>query len=83
MIELAKGLGGRQKRHRIRVNESFCKGCGYCIEFCPRHVFERTEEINDRGVSPPRVARPEDCVGCELCARLCPELAVSVEEEKE
>jgi 2-oxoglutarate ferredoxin oxidoreductase subunit delta len=71
-----------KKKHIIRLNESFCKGCGYCIEFCPRHVFEGTEEINDRGVSPPKVTHPEDCTGCELCASLCPDLAISIKEEE-
>jgi NAD-dependent dihydropyrimidine dehydrogenase PreA subunit len=24
--------------------------------------------------------RPDDCTGCELCARLCPDLAITVME---
>ena len=68
------------KRYRVKVNEAFCKGCGYCIEFCPKKVFDRKKELNVKGVNPPVFARPDDCIGCGQCNLLCPDLAIKVEE---
>ena len=66
----------------IQIDESLCKGCGYCIEFCPMGVFERSKEINQRGVAPPIVRDEALCVGCKLCTLICPEFAIKVEGEK-
>jgi len=37
------------KKQRITLIGSLCKGCGYCIEFCPNKVFEKSEEMNEKG----------------------------------
>ena len=71
----------RVKRYRVEVNEALCKGCGYCIEFCPRKIFDRKGQLNARGVDAPVFARPGDCVGCGQCNLLCPDLALRVVEE--
>lgn len=61
----------------IEINQEWCKRCGICASFCPKNVFDEAE---DGTVS---VARPEDCISCELCERLCPDLAIElVWEEK-
>lgn len=57
-----------------------CKGCGWCVEFCPRDVLEVSEEINTKGYHPPRVVNPKACVSCGLCQLLCPEFSIYVEE---
>lgn len=56
----------------ILINQEWCKRCGICVAFCPKHVFEDDEEGT---VSVPR---PEDCIYCELCERLCPDLAITL-----
>ncbi len=45
----------RRPRAEIHLIKDQCKGCGYCIEFCPKKVFEESEEINARGVHPPKI----------------------------
>ena len=70
-------------RGRILILKERCKGCGFCIEFCPRDVLEFSEEFNPKGYHPPRVRDPEACVGCGLCEMLCPEFAIFVVGETE
>jgi len=71
------------ERRRVKLAKSLCKGCGYCVEFCPRKVFEGSGEDSERGVSLPRIARPMACTLCGLCTRLCPDLALTMTEEED
>ena len=60
--------------YRIRVWGKWCKGCGLCIAFCPKQVFEEDDQHH------PIVAHPEQCIGCQWCAIHCPDFAILVEE---
>jgi len=60
----------------IRINKEFCKGCGYCIEYCPKKVYELSDELNGKGYRVPAIVRPEDCSECGLCELYCPEFAI-------
>ena len=65
----------------IYIIKDRCKGCGYCIQFCPKEVLEESEEINARGVHPPKVKDPEKCALCGFCAAVCPDFAIFVVEK--
>jgi 2-oxoglutarate ferredoxin oxidoreductase subunit delta len=58
-----------------------CKGCGFCIEFCPREVLAESEEFNSKGYHPPMVIDSAACISCGLCELICPEFAIYREEE--
>ena len=60
----------------IFVIEDRCKGCSYCIEFCPRKVLESSEKLNQIGVHPPKVKDSSLCVGCGVCEEICPDFAI-------
>ncbi|MBI4230067.1 MAG: ferredoxin family protein, partial [Planctomycetes bacterium] len=49
-----------------------CKGCQWCIEFCPRKVLTLSKRFNTKGYYPPEVVRHGACVDCRLCELLCP-----------
>ncbi len=66
----------RKVRGIIYLNPSRCKGCGFCIAFCPPHVLEFSEEFNSQGYHPPRLSNPEGCTGCDLCGLFCPDFAI-------
>lgn len=59
-----------------------CKGCGYCIEFCPKGVLEDSTDINAKGYHYPVVKRDEGyhCIHCQFCNLVCPEMAIYTEE---
>ncbi|MBF0566975.1 MAG: ferredoxin III, nif-specific [Nitrospirae bacterium] len=56
-----------------------CIGCGRCYKTCSRGVlelvdkpFEGEDEFgDDLGNKVMSVANPDDCIGCESCARVC------------
>lgn len=58
----------------ITINKKWCKKCGICVEFCPKKVFSKDEEGS------PVAAHPENCVGCRICEKRCPDFAIKVED---
>ena len=62
----------------VRIDERRCKGCGLCVEFCPRHCLELATELNPIGYHPARMHKEQDCTSCSLCAEVCPETGIEV-----
>ncbi|WP_188203036.1 2-oxoglutarate ferredoxin oxidoreductase subunit delta [Thermococcus camini] len=62
----------------IDVDTFLCKGCGVCVEMCPRKVFEWSKELSEKGVHYPVPVNAEKCVKCKLCELLCPDFAIAV-----
>lgn len=60
----------------IIVNVDWCKGCGFCVAFCPASVLEPSPSVNMRGAHFPVVVSPEDCTTCRRCEYTCPDLAI-------
>jgi 2-oxoglutarate ferredoxin oxidoreductase subunit delta len=67
----------------LYIIEDYCKGCGYCIEFCPQDVLEESEEFNEKGYHPPVPVEIDQCVNCGFCALICPDFAIWTEEDDE
>ena len=57
------------------INSEYCKGCGICVEFCPKKVLE----LDDQGKV--RIARPDECIACKMCELRCPDMAIEVKVE--
>jgi len=67
---------GKPKLKQHHINLDWCKGCGICVEFCPKKVLEL--DADDKV----KVARPQDCICCRLCELRCPDLAIEIELEE-
>jgi len=53
-----------------------CKGCVFCVEYCPRGVLEMSTEYNLKGYHYPVALKTGECVNCNLCEMICPEFAI-------
>ena len=70
-------------RGHVDVREERCKGCNYCVEFCPRGVLANSQRYNMKGYHPPDIVEADACTGCHLCEIICPEFAIGVEEVRD
>lgn len=69
----------------VHIIDERCKGCGFCVEFCPQDVLVMSHRINAKGYHPPELVTTPghaggDCVNCGLCALLCPDFAIYVDD---
>ncbi len=61
----------------LKTVPKYCKGCGICVEFCPKKVLKLDE------LGKIEVANPDDCVACGQCELRCPDYAIYVIPDKE
>jgi 2-oxoglutarate ferredoxin oxidoreductase subunit delta len=66
---------------KVLINQTWCKGCGFCVQFCPMNVLDTSEEFNAKGYHPPYVKSPDQCRDCMFCELICPEFAIRVERQ--
>ncbi len=65
---------------RIIVDDTYCKGCGLCVDACPQHIIELDKtKITEKGYHPAMLVKPDECIGCAFCAIMCPDVAITVE----
>lgn len=58
---------------QLQINQRWCKGCGICVEFCPKGVLTLIKQKI-------HIENPEKCIKCGLCEMRCPDYAIWVEE---
>ena len=63
-------------KHSIEVDR--CKGCGLCVNVCPKNVLEISDKVNALGYFPAHQAHPEKCIFCTTCCIMCPDVAVTI-----
>lgn len=66
----------QEPRGEVVVIDDRCKGCGFCVEYCPKQVLVLAEGFNRKGYHPPEVVQHGLCVNCSLCEMICPEFAI-------
>ncbi len=60
----------------VRIIVDRCKGCGFCVEYCPKEVLALSDGFNKKGYHPPKVVKQGECVNCNLCEMICPDFAI-------
>lgn len=67
-IRVAKG--------KVIIIAERCKGCNFCVEYCPLEVLCISKAFNGKGYHYPEVTDESRCVNCHFCEVLCPEFAI-------
>jgi 2-oxoglutarate ferredoxin oxidoreductase subunit delta len=70
----------RTSTNDVVVDFDKCKGCGYCVAFCPRKILGIAGQVNRIGCAPAEVIkeRARECTGCMACTTMCPDAAISL-----
>jgi 2-oxoglutarate ferredoxin oxidoreductase subunit delta len=66
----------RKRQGTVYIDWDRCKGCGFCVEFCPTKLLALSEEFNAHGYHPPYLLPDRTCTGCDLCGLYCPDFAI-------
>jgi 2-oxoglutarate ferredoxin oxidoreductase subunit delta len=64
------------KSYEIDIFRGWCKACGICAAFCPKHCITLDENGS------PVVEDSASCSGCGWCEIHCPDFAISVRQTK-
>lgn len=68
--------------NKITFNVERCKGCGLCVDVCPKKIIKLEEEIiNVKGYHPASITDQEKCIACSMCATMCPDCVIKVEKD--
>jgi len=66
---------------KVIFQTDLCKGCGLCVNACPKHILALSKEkINSKGYYPAEMLDQESCIGCAFCATMCPDCVITVEK---
>ena len=60
---------------KINIDRILCKKCGICAFVCPKQVFKFNE------LKGPQVVNPDDCIFCDMCIMMCPDMAIDIRSE--
>ena len=65
---------------KILINDKLCKGCEYCVKYCPKTVLKMGETRSGKGYFNPVATDEQACIACLMCATICPEGAIELEK---
>jgi 2-oxoglutarate ferredoxin oxidoreductase subunit delta len=62
----------KKEQMKPRIITDWCKGCGICVEFCPKEALtlDKMEKA--------QLVYPENCNGCGMCELRCPDFAIEL-----
>jgi 2-oxoglutarate ferredoxin oxidoreductase subunit delta len=66
---------------KITIDSGRCKGCGLCVNACPKSCIELSKsQRNSKGYQPAEFVKPDACIGCAMCGTMCPDCCITVEK---
>ncbi len=72
---------GDENMAKLTIAQDTCKGCGLCVDVCPKGILALSKDIiNVKGYHPVTITDESQCIGCASCARMCPDVVFKVEK---
>ena len=68
---------------QVCIDKERCKGCGFCVNFCPREVIKMSSELSPKGYNFAVVDDESKCLSCGFCDIVCPEFAIKLSTTNE
>ena len=66
---------------KVTFKTDLCKGCGLCVEACPKKIIVIARDIiNKKGHNPAAITDQSKCIACAFCATMCPDCVITVEK---
>ena len=76
------GDNRRFRMNRVTFTTERCKGCGLCVEACPKKILAiDIHTLNSKGYHPAMMTDQEKCIACAMCATMCPDCVIKVEKD--
>lgn len=63
------------EKGKLTIDTNWCKGCGICVEYCPKKVLKLEQNIIC-------VEDIENCILCGLCELRCPDYAIYISKDE-
>ncbi len=67
----------KERTEKVYVNPVRCKGCGYCMNACPKDAIHESGHVNAKGYNTIMVDE-EKCIVCGTCYRVCPDYVFEI-----
>lgn len=68
--------------NKVKFDESLCKGCGLCVNACPKKILRLSSRTNAKGYAVAECFDQSACIACAFCATMCPDCVIEVTKEK-
>jgi 2-oxoglutarate ferredoxin oxidoreductase subunit delta len=75
-----KALTYTDGKGRFHLFPDLCKGCGLCMEKCPVHTIDWSQQLGVFGTPTVEPGHGEPCIACRMCQYVCPDCAILIEE---
>ena len=70
-------------KYKLDINKEKCKGCFYCVKFCPVQKIVPVEQINEMGYTVVEAREDVNCIGCCNCVLMCSQQCIKLTQEEE
>lgn len=64
-------------KEKVYTDTDRCKGCGLCINFCPKQAITQSAHANAKGYNYVEID-DEKCIRCGACYRVCPDYVFEI-----
>lgn len=66
---------------KLIFDEKYCKGCGLCVNACPKKILTISKRLNAMGYAVAECIDESQCISCAFCATMCPDCVIEVHKE--